>query len=128
MARQQEEPRLRVFLHYDQTERLWYAVLCLPARDFSEPRLAQIRTLLAEELEGKLLANRILHDETALVRVHLLYAAQGAARKVAIAPLEQRLLDLLRDWNARLADLLAERHNEARAMEFATPLGAAYSA
>ena len=133
MARQQEEPRLRVFLHYDRTERLWYATLCLPARDFSESRLQGIRSLLATELDAELLSHRILHDETALVRIHLLYAAQtgkGAttktaaktttktpAKKIAIAPLEQRLVALLRDWNARLADLLSERHGESRAME-----------
>ena len=80
--------------------------------------LAQIRTLLAEELEGKLLANRNSARRNRLGAGASALCRPGGGKKSCHRPFgAKRLLDLLRDWNARLADLLAERHNEARAME-----------
>ena len=113
LARLQDQPGTRAFLHYDKVEGLWHAVLALPKLHVSEALLRRAEEAVAQACRARPLSRRDLYDETPLVRVHLLLA--GPPRRVRAGDLERALDDLLRSWQERLARLLVAERGEERA-------------
>jgi len=121
-------PRVRVFARVDRFDRFVSALAYVPRDRYSSSVRESIGVLLSQCYNGRISAFYPYFPlEGPLVRVQFIVGRYaGATPIVDAAELEARVADVVRTWEDRLADALAQEGERAEALQ--AKYGAAFSA
>lgn len=125
----QERVRSKLFLRRDRYGR-FFSVLVYVPRDRHDTKMRhRIESMLKDALQGDHIDTTVHIGESPLAQLHMIVRPRaGAQVTVDEAELETRLAQIVRDWQDALAEQLAVRHGEERALKFASTYGRALPA
>ena len=115
-----ERDLVRLFVRRDTFERFYSCLVYVPRDRYNTAVRARIEALLREELRGVNVESQVQLSESTLARLNIVVRTDPTARaSVDIARIERRIGAAARTWADRLRDELAERTDEAAALEVA---------
>ncbi|HAD83889.1 MAG TPA: NAD-glutamate dehydrogenase, partial [Brevundimonas sp.] len=125
----QERVRSRLFLRRDKYSRFISALVYLPRERFNTDVRLRIEAMLKEALHGEYVDSSVVQGESPLAQVHLIVRPKpGEMLDVDTAELEQKLAQVLRNWQDDLREALVTRHGETEGLRIAARIGKALPA
>lgn len=125
----QERVRSRLFLRRDKYSRFISALVYLPRERFNTDVRLRIEAMLKEALHGEYVDSSVVLGESPLAQVHLIVRPKpGEMLDVDTAELEQKLAQVLRNWQDDLREALVSRHGETEGLRIAARIGKALPA
>lgn len=125
----QERVRSRLFLRRDKYSRFISALVYLPRERFNTDVRLRIEAMLKEALHGEYVDSSVVLGESPLAQVHLIVRPKpGEMLDVDTAELEQKLAQVLRNWQDDLREALVTRHGETEGLRIAARIGKALPA
>jgi glutamate dehydrogenase len=125
----QERVRSRLFLRRDKYSRFISALVYLPRERFNTDVRLRIEAMLKDALHGEYVDSSVVLGESPLAQVHLIVRPKpGEMLDVDTAELEQKLAQVLRNWQDDLREALVARHGETEGLRIAARIGKALPA
>lgn len=125
----QERVRSRLFLRRDKYSRFISALVYLPRERFNTDVRLRIEAMLKDALHGEYVDSSVVLGESPLAQVHLIVRPKpGEMLDVDTAELEQKLAQVLRNWQDDLREALVARHGETEGLRIAARIGRALPA
>ncbi|MGE6332714.1 NAD-glutamate dehydrogenase, partial [Stenotrophomonas sp. NPDC077659] len=125
----QERVRSRLFLRRDKYSLFISALVYLPRERFNTDVRLRIEAMLKEALHGEYVDSSVVLGESPLAQVHLIVRPKpGEMLDVDTAALEQKLAQVLRNWQDDLREALVSRHGETEGLRIAARIGKALPA
>ncbi len=125
----QERVRSRLFLRRDKYSRFISALVYLPRERFNTDVRLRIEAMLKDALQGEHVDSSVVLGESPLAQVHLIVRPKpGQMLDVDTAELEQKLAQVLRNWQDDLREALVTRHGETEGLRIASRIGKALPA
>ncbi|WNF09112.1 NAD-glutamate dehydrogenase [Stenotrophomonas geniculata] len=125
----QERVRSRLFLRRDKYSRFISALVYLPRERFNTDVRLRIEAMLKDALHGEYVDSSVVLGESPLAQVHLIVRPKpGEMLDVDTAELEQKLAQVLRNWQDDLREALVSRHGETEGLRIAARIGKALPA
>ena len=125
----QERVRSRLFLRRDKYSRFISALVYLPRERFNTDVRLRIEAMLKDALHGEFVDSSVVLGESPLAQVHLIVRPKpGEMLDVDTAELEQKLAQVLRNWQDDLREALVARHGETEGLRIAARIGKALPA
>lgn len=122
----QERVRSRLFLRRDKYSRFISALVYLPRERFNTDVRLRIEAMLKDALHGEYVDSSVVLGESPLAQVHLIVRPKpGEMLDVDTADLEQKLAQVLRNWQDDLREALVARHGETEGLRIAARIGKA---
>ena len=122
----QERVRSRLFLRRDKYSRFISALVYLPRERFNTDVRLRIEAMLKDALHGEFVDSSVVLGESPLAQVHLIVRPKpGEMLDVDTAELEQKLAQVLRNWQDDLREALVSRHGETEGLRIAARIGKA---
>ncbi len=124
-----ERRRTRLFVRHDPYGLFVHCLIYLP-RDFYNTQVRlRIQEILSDAYDAEDSEFEPYFSESILVRLQItLRIRPGSQPDVDTAALEQRLVDVTRDWSANFTDELVERYGESRSRQFGRDYALAFPA
>ena len=105
----EERPRTRAFVRRDRFDRFVSAYVFIPRDRFNTDVRLKVGEELAQAFSGQVTSFSPFFDEGAMVRVHFIITRQaGKAVDPDMAELEARIVEIVRNWDDRLAEAIAD--------------------
>ena len=124
-----ERVAARLFLRRDRFSRFDSVLVYLPRERFNTDLRLRIEALLRDVLQGEFVDSSVVLGESPLVQLHLIVRSrEGASIEVDVAGLNDRLNELLRNFNDELRDALVEICGESLGLNLALGFGRALPA
>ena len=116
ILRLEERPRTRLFVRRDKFDRFVSAFVFIPRDRFDSDVRRKVGEMLAEAFDGRVASFAPSFGEGTLVRVHFIILRNaGKEPKPDLVQLEQRIVEVVRNWDDRLESaLMAEGADQAR--------------
>jgi len=125
----QERVRSRLFLRRDKYSRFISALVYLPRERFNTDVRLRIEAMLKDALQGEHVDSSVVLGESPLAQVHLIVRPRpGQMLDVDTGTLEQKLAQVLRNWQDDLREELVGRHGESEGLRIASRIGKALPA
>jgi len=105
----EERPRTKLFVRHDRFDRFVSAYVYIPRERFNSNIRSKVGALLATAYNGRVTRFSPFFSDTPLVRVHFIIGRnEGEAPKTNLAKIEADITDVVRTWDDRLADIIAD--------------------
>jgi len=109
IIRLEERPRTRLFVRHDRFDRFVSAYVFIPRDRFNSNIRSKVGALLAAAYNGRVTRFSPFFSDTPLVRVHFIIARNvGNAPKMKLQQVEDGIVDVVRTWDDRLAEVVAD--------------------
>jgi len=109
IIRLEERPRTKLFVRHDRFDRFVSAYVYIPRDRFNSQIRSKVGALLAAAFNGRVTSFSPFFSDTPLVRVHFIIARNpGSAPKTKLEKIEADIVDVVRTWDDRLAEVIAE--------------------
>ncbi len=112
-----ERQRTRLFVRRDAFGRFVTCLIYVPRENYNTDLRSRMQALLTQALGGVSSEFSVQFSDSPLARVMIVVRTQGgagAAPKIDVTELEQRLVRIARSWDDDLRDALAEAFGEER--------------
>ncbi|MBK1868328.1 NAD-glutamate dehydrogenase [Aestuariivirga sp. YIM B02566] len=110
ILRLEERPRTRLFVRRDKFDRFVSAFVFIPRDRFDSDVRRKVGDMLAEAFDGRVASFAPSFGEGTLVRVHFIILRNlGKDPKPDLASLEQRIVEVVRNWDDRLESALVAK-------------------
>ncbi|MFZ5675769.1 MAG: NAD-glutamate dehydrogenase [Pseudomonadota bacterium] len=107
ILRLDERPRTRLFVRRDKFDRFVSAFVFIPRDRFDSDVRRKVGDMLAEAFDGRVASFAPSFGEGTLVRVHFIVLRNaGKDPKPDLVSLEQRIVEVVRNWDDRLESAL----------------------
>ncbi|TXK65675.1 NAD-glutamate dehydrogenase [Alkalisalibacterium limincola] len=121
----QERIRPRLFLRRDRYGRFFSALVYIPRDRFNTDTRLRIEAMLMEALNGQRIDTTIQVGDLPLAQLHLIIRPKAGGAEFNVAELEQRLVELVRNWHDDLRDILIERRGAEDGLKLSQRFGRA---
>ena len=109
IIRLEERPRTKLFVRHDRFDRFVSAYVYISRERFNSGIRSKVGALLAGAYNGRVTNFSPFFSDTPLVRVHFIIARNpGDAPKTDFAKIEADIVDVVRTWDDRLAETIAD--------------------
>ncbi|MCP5083797.1 MAG: NAD-glutamate dehydrogenase [Alphaproteobacteria bacterium] len=123
-----ERPRPRLFIRVDKFDRFASVLAFFPRDRYTSDVRATVGEMLANVYEGVVSAFYPSFPEGSLVRVHYIIGHRaGKMPRPSTESLEQRMVELIRTWDDRLSDAIADAVEPAEAAKLQRNYNEAFS-
>ncbi|HET9032003.1 MAG TPA: NAD-glutamate dehydrogenase domain-containing protein [Dokdonella sp.] len=124
-----ERARSRLFIRQDRYGRFFSVLAYVPRDRFNTDVRERIEAMLTKQFEAERIDSTVLLDESPLARVHMIVRPKkGASVKWDVAELEARIVEIVRNWQDDLREILVREHGEERGGKLASRYGKALPA
>ncbi len=118
--------RTRLFVRRDRYGRFFSCLVYLPRDRFDSAVRERIESMLKRAFHGERVDSAVHVAESALARLHLVIRPKSGDRpRYEVADLEQKLVQLVRNWHDELREILVQKHGEERGLKLASRFGRA---
>lgn len=125
----QERSRTRLFLRRDRYGRFFSVLAFIPRDRFNTQVRKRIEAMLRTELKAERLDTSSRLGESNLAQLHIVVRPKKRAKKsVDVAAIENKLIEIVRNWHDDLTDALVIRHGESKGLSMAKRFGQALPA
>ncbi|MFC7301926.1 NAD-glutamate dehydrogenase [Cognatiluteimonas weifangensis] len=125
----QERVHSKLFLRRDRYGRFWSALVYIPRDRFNTEVRRRIERMLKRALHGESIDTTVQVGESPLAQLHLIVRPRaGEAVSVDAPALEDKLAQIVRNWQDDLREELVARHGEERGLKLAHRYGRALPA
>jgi len=109
IIRLEERPRTKLFVRHDRFDRFVSAYVYISRDRFNSGIRSKVGALLAAAYNGRVTNFSPFFSDTPLVRVHFIIARNpGDAPEVSQEKVEADIVDVVRTWDDRLAEVIAD--------------------
>ncbi len=124
-----ERPRPRLFIRVDKFDRFASVLAFFPRDRYTSDVRATVGDMLARSYDGIVSAFFPSFPEGSLVRVHYIIGHRAGTKmpRPSTESLEQRMVEIIRTWEDRLADAIEASAESAEAADLQSVYGGAFS-
>ncbi|MDQ2701952.1 MAG: NAD-glutamate dehydrogenase, partial [Pseudomonadota bacterium] len=120
----QERVRSKLFLRRDRYGRFWSALVYIPRDRFNTEVRHRIERMLKRGLNGGSVDTTVQMGESPLAQLHMIVRPKsGEAAEVDVSVLEEKLADIVRNWQDDLREALVAAEGEERGLKLANRYG-----
>ena len=125
----QERQRTRLFVRRDRYGRYFSCLVYIPRDRFTSEIRDRIEQTLKRAFAGERFDSSVAVSESVLARLHVVVRPKAGEKPVYdVREIEQRLAQIVRNWQDELRDILIQKHGEERGTKLTNRFGKALPA
>jgi glutamate dehydrogenase len=122
----QERQRTRLFVRRDRYGRFLSCLVYIPRERFTAEIRERIEQTLKQAFDGERIDSQVAVSESVLARLHVVVRPKTGERpQFDVRQIEARLVQIVRNWQDELRELLVHKHGEDRGLKLAQRFGRA---
>lgn len=122
----QERNRTKLFVRRDRFGRSISCLVYIPRDRFNTDIRERVEGMLRRALHGERLDSTVQLSSSVLARLHVVVRPKSGERpKIEIADLENKLKQIVRNWQDELRDILVQKHGDEKGLKLANRFGKA---
>ncbi|MDX1571522.1 MAG: NAD-glutamate dehydrogenase [Xanthomonadales bacterium] len=123
----QERQKTRLFIRADRFQRFFSCLVYIPRDRFTTETRERIQGILKRKLKGERVDFTVQVSESKLARLHVIIHVKPEQEiEYDVNEIEGRLVEAVRSWHDRLAEILVEKHGEDVGVLWAKRFGKAF--
>ncbi len=125
----QERSRTKLFVRRDRFGRSISCLAFIPRERFNADIRERVEQMLKRALHGERIDSSVHVSESVLARLHVVVRPKAGDRpEIDVSELEDKIKQIVRNWQDELRELLVQRHGEEKGIKLANKYGKALPA